>query len=364
MIKSLSKILVSHRFKIWLIVISTAIITGIFFLSIESNYKTKDVVPEFSALTRTEQKKLGPFFAKVKVGLYIKDFSRFDVINNDFVMDAVVWFEFNPAEVSLSQIEKFSFLDGEIKYKSKPDIKITDSRVFAKYEVIVGFNSDLRFHYYPYGYHRLPIIVTNNYIPTSGMVFITSDASFTVDKRMALSNWVIDDYTTDYGFRVTKFEQVDEKKHLAYPLAIFVVDFSNIGVKNALIIFIPILFSILLGLFSLLVPLVYGIYNWVGITFATAAITSILGYRFVIQNMMPKVGYTTITDAVYTLTLAIVFVPFVLQVIISFMVSVKHKKIPEEVAFGLARWLNVLMSMAFIILTLITIIFLYKIMIL
>lgn len=262
------KFLVDYQFKIGAIIFSTFVILLIFAGSFY-NYKTADTTPEFSLLTRKEQRELGPFSTKVRAGLYVKEFPKFDVINNNFIMDAVVWFEYDPTSLTLENIGKFSFLDGSIKKKSEPDVKMIKDRVFVKYEVIVEIRSDLSFKYYPYDYHILPIFLTNNYISTSGMVFITADENFNIDRSLKLSNWAIDDITTDYGYRRASFDKIDENKHLEYPLALFTLTFSSMGIKDALIIFIPILFSILLGLFSLFIPLVYGELNVLGQAFST-----------------------------------------------------------------------------------------------
>ena len=77
-----------------------------------------------------------------KTGLFIKSFPVFDAIKNSFMVDSVVWFEFNGDEVMLETIDKFSFDNGKIMSKSPPDIKVVNGKIFAKYNV-TKVNQDL-----------------------------------------------------------------------------------------------------------------------------------------------------------------------------------------------------------------------------
>src|SRR3990167_4061618 len=54
----------------------------------------------------------------IKTGLMIKNFSQFNVMKNNFVMDGVIWFEFNPHLVSIEKIENFSFENMSVKSKA------------------------------------------------------------------------------------------------------------------------------------------------------------------------------------------------------------------------------------------------------
>ena len=55
---------------------------------------------------------------------------------------------------------------------------------------------------------------------------------------------------------------------------------------------------------------------------AITAITALLGYRFVIERMMPQVGYFTTTDTIYTFLLVFAFFCFLYQLIITRFYSI------------------------------------------
>jgi hypothetical protein len=144
------------------------------------------------------------------------------------------------------------------------------------------------------------------------------------------------------------------------------IEFSSAGSKDALIIFIPILFTVLLGLFALLMPLAFDEDNYLGLTLAAAAITSHLAYRFVIQTMMPSVGYTITTDSVYVFALVILFVCFAFIIIGSYIAATltqKNAASREEKVLTIQE-INLWFVISFIGLLIISVVCLYNFMVL
>ncbi len=356
--KLIIKIARSYKYRIISALILTFSVSAIFVTSL-FRHKTADPIPKISFITREKQKELGPFTSVVKTGFYIKNISKADVINNNFSINGVVWFEFDPSEVMLSMVEKFSFLDGVIVQKAEPNIKMIGERVFVKYEVVVELSSDLRYHYYPYDSHRLPIILINDYVSTYEMFFITADANFNIDPSVSLSNWKVDDITTDYGYRTANFEGISSRKKVNYPLTLFLLEFSSLGIKNILVVFIPVLFNILLALFCLLIFYRRGEEHFDILTMASVALTSQIAFRFVLNTMMPNVGYSTVADNVYTTGLGVIFFVFFVVAIGVFYIRRKFKT-PEE-AEQTILFQNFVNFMFFIGLAIFVVTFLYNI---
>lgn len=46
--------------------------------------------------------------------MHINDFSEFDMVKGVFVVDATVWFRFNPSLISLDRIKRFTFDKAEM----------------------------------------------------------------------------------------------------------------------------------------------------------------------------------------------------------------------------------------------------------
>src|SRR6188472_2239181 len=93
----------SLRFQIVSIII-TSIALGICMYGQYKTFQTFDPKPELyhHLITAADQS-----VHVVQTGLFIKNFSTFDIIKNTFTMDAIIWFTFNPKNIGLDTIEEF-----------------------------------------------------------------------------------------------------------------------------------------------------------------------------------------------------------------------------------------------------------------
>lgn len=277
-------------------------------------FNTTDTIPQLKPINTEALKKLGSFTVHVNIGLFIKNFSVFDVNKNTYIVDSIVWFEFNSDEITLDIIEKFSFDNGKILYKSPADIKIDKDKVFAKYNVTFELKTDLNFHRFPFEDHRLPIIISNDFVTPDELVFVVDATSFRIRENIAPAGWKFHDTHVDSGYLPILLNQQDESKKAENPKALFVLNFIKASARKTLVIFIP-LFAVV---FLSLIAFIMNTTNTVGkFTVATTAMTTLLGYRFVIEQIMPQVGYFTTTDIIYLFLLIFIFANFFIQLLMT-----------------------------------------------
>ena len=309
---AITELIRKSYFKITIMVTMCVILTIIFSLAL-FRFNTSDPEPEVKVLTVEKEREFGLFKSRVFTGLFVQNFPEFDMINNKFVMDGIVWFEYNPDEVMLDVLGKFSFVNGNIISKSTPDVQIKKNRTFVKYTVRVEFKSNLKYYKFPLEDHRIGIVLTNEYLTPYEVIFEVVNTNFTVNPNIFISNWKVHRLNTNRGYTQNILDQVDESKKTEKPIAVFMIDFVKGGIRKAFIIFVPIFLSFLLGLFAFLLT----ISNIVGrATLAVSSVSTLLGYRFVIERMMPSVGYFTTTDHVYVILLAFAFAMFVFQTLL------------------------------------------------
>lgn len=284
----------------------------IFFKIATSNFKPTDAVPEFKIIDAAKQKEFGQLTAKVKAGLFVKNFSEFDVKNNKFVADCVVWFEFNSDEVMLGTIGMFSFDNGDIIMKSEPDVKIQERKTIAKYDVKVVFKSSLNYHHFPLDGHRISLILTNNFVTPREMFFTVENGAFRLAEGIFIADWLLKDTVTDAGYTESSLDRDDQSKISSRPQVSFTISVDVKGVRKLLIIFLPILIAIFLSMFSYVASYKNPTQRQI---LSTASISAITGYRFVIENLLPPVGYFTTTDYFFIFMLLVAFFNFVFQTI-------------------------------------------------
>jgi len=273
-------------------------------------FNTTDQVPKIQAINTEVIKNLGAFSAKVKIGLMLKQFPSFDVTHNLFTIDSIIWFEFNADEIMLETIERFSIDQGSIKYRSPASIKIIGNKILAKYNVLFELKTDLQFHKFPFEDHRLTIVISNTFVSPEEMYYIVDNTSFQLQPDIFPGSWKVVDTNVDAGFVNLNLDKEDASKQISNPKTLFIINFAKASIKQLMIIFIP-LFSA--SCFSLL-SFAMNIANPVGrFTLAISGFTALLGYRFVIEQVMPKVGYFTTTDEIYLFLLMFSFICFLFQ---------------------------------------------------
>jgi len=339
----------NNKFKITLLCLLLVYLLIIFKISL-ARFNTTDTIPPFKAMTTEALKQLGAFTVRVKVGLFVKSFPVFDAIKNTFLADSIVWFEFNGDEIMIETIDKFSFDNGRITYKSPPDIKIVGSRIFVKYNVLFELKTDLNFKKFPFEDHRLPMMLSNDFVTPEEMVFVVDDSSFQVLPKVFPSGWKLADLSVDAGFTPLELDKQDATKKSENPKAFFILNFAKASGRKALIIFMPLFSAIILSLLSFLMS----IGNIAGISaIVITAVTALLGYRFVIEQMMPQVGYFTTADSLYLFLLSSAFLILFIQLLItrqhaSLKGALEHDK---KAVIGIAR-IELLSSIIFIIMSL------------
>ncbi|MBY0353286.1 hypothetical protein K2W90_02875 [Candidatus Babeliales bacterium] len=291
------------------------------------HFRSEDPVPDAEMISIDMRKQFRDIAAQVRVGLYVKSFSKFDFVANNFIMEAVVWFEFNKNEITLETIEKFSFERSEILSRSDPKVTMDGNKINVKYNVIVSLHSNLEFQRFPLEDHRLSIELINEFVSPNEMYFDddVDSLSFVIDEEVFTADWEVESLRAFSGYTALHYDQYHEDKKIGIPKAVFIIDFKKVGVKKMLVIFVPLFASVLLALLTFLMSFNSYISK---ITLSATAITALLGYRFVIENMSPKVGYFTVTDKFFIFFLVLSFFIFIFQLLLirQYMISIDKDK--------------------------------------
>jgi hypothetical protein len=307
-------VLLSIKLKFAAFVLLFFYIIGIFAYTL-SSYRSDDPIPDVKVISLKMRKQFRDLTSIVKVGLLIRNFSTLDFINNNFVADAMIWFEFNRDELMLSTIDQFSFENSKIIHKSNPYVTIDGNTMLVKYDIIFDIKTDVNFYRFPLEDHRLSVVLTNNFINPKEMYFddTGSGLSFVVSRNLFTSNWQVYSLNTLSGYSSVHFDQHNEHRHMLSPKAVFTVNFHKSGINKILLIFVPIFAAVFIALFTFLMS--FNSYQG-KTTLGVTAVTALLGYRFVIQQMSPPVGYFTLTDKLFIFFLIFSFIIFVFQILL------------------------------------------------
>lgn len=273
----------------------------------------------------------------VETGIHIKNFTDFDFIQNIFEIDAIVWFKFDPNTISLKTIESFSFDMGIIKEKGDPIIRIINKILFVQYPVRVKFKARLNFSMFPLDDHQISLVLKNEKISHNEIRFISKHNYFTTTPFLYTSDWIKVKHHVENGGLSSMLDSSDKNKSSLYPCTVFSIDFTQSGIRKLLVLFMPLFLTFLLGLFSLILKL-KGTETSIN-RLAISGLSGLIILRFVIESLSPKVGYFTIIDTVYTVSLGCVFIVFMVEILfIHYIQNMKTKKLSiEETNLKLTR---------------------------
>jgi hypothetical protein len=282
-------------YQIILIVIS-ALVTSYFLYHRLVSYYPHDPKPVINALTPEKIAEFGGYQGAVNVGLYINKFEKADFTRNEFIFTGIIWFEFNPDVISLATLEKFSFENGEILDRSKPETRVMLNKLMVRYNIKVRFGSVLDYRDFPLDDHRLYLILVHQFVSPGEIMFQSNRRDFIVNAQ--ISGWEQVDHAVEPGFGTLLLDTYDAKKKVDYPLVLFSIDYSRFSVRYILSILLPLMMVFYLILFS------FSVDPNPSITLSAGGVTGILAYRFVIENMSPQAANFMISDYLFLLFLA------------------------------------------------------------
>ena len=170
--------------------------------------------------------------------------------HNKFTIDAIIWFEFDPALVSLETVEKFSFDKGDIIKKTTSDTKVIEGKFFAQFNITVRFTTNLLFEMFPLDDHRLYLILTNKFVTPSEVVYQAFISGFTLSEDMFVAGWQSVDHNVFTGYSEARLDESDAKKVVLNPKVVFSIDFKRFGTQRIFLIFLPIFLMFFIGILS------------------------------------------------------------------------------------------------------------------
>lgn len=302
------------KFKFFALAAALIYIVVLFWFVLK-DFRSNDPYPQLNTIKVEDNTPSQILSTIVRPGLIIKNFSTFDLPHNNFVIDALVWFEFPKGELMIETIDKFSIDNGKIISKSQPHVSFNGNAMIVRYDVIFELKTNLSFLRFPLEDHRLSIIINNTQVTVDEMHFEEHAAhnTFKITPEAYSPNWKIQRLEAYTGYTKLYFDDNDKQSVIETPKAAFIINLGKEGINKALIIFVPLFAAVFFALFTFLMSF----NSYQGKTnLALTAVTAILGYRFVIQQMSPAVSYFTLSDKIFLFFLFLSFGILLFQIIL------------------------------------------------
>lgn len=314
MIKKLVGSIMSMLSNIWFqiaVIIFSLIALFLIGYQFSTYYSAIEKDPEFTYSVSKEKDIKNNYATTVNVGFHINNFWKFDVNNNDFVVDAVLWFSFNPGNVSMDVIDKFEIENAEIIKQTGPILRMVGDKLFAYYYLRIQFKSLIDYRNFPLDDHRLFIIITNKTIAKE-FLYTADKESFSKQPFFHyLKDYKLIGYNARFGYQNLPLHFWDQRREVSYPAVVFSLDFKKSGFGDILVVFAPLFLMFFFGIMSLILDIVY---ETTIVSLSLGSLSALVLYRFILQGVSPAgAGFTT-SDKSYFIVLVLSFFVFIAEI--------------------------------------------------
>lgn len=300
----------SPWFNIVCMMITTCFLAWILYYPI-TYFDSKDAIPGLAILTPQQLKEFSLTQTNVEVGLYIWDVQELDMPKSSLIMDATIWFIFDPRIISLERIGKFTFEKSDIQKKSEATTRLLpNNKLFASYDIHVKFTLPFNFQDFPFDDHKISLDLTNRFLSAHEAIFISSRSNLSISPEVHINEWNYVDREVHAGFSEDVINKNDAETSVYEPHVIFSIDYNRAGIRYIISIILPILMVFFITLFSFSFdPEKDTRYDVASLLISL--VMALLAYRFVIENLSPGVGYFMISDYIFiffTIATTMVFI--------------------------------------------------------
>jgi len=337
-----------------LIVIIVTIFYVTFFLFWQSN--NLDAVDPIPTILQLDPKAINRT-SQVEVGLHINNFQQFSIQNNEFTLDGIVWFKFPIGSEALKTVSDFSFnnsfllYSGQTVYKYPPIIKLIGNNVLVSYHIIITFKSNLNYHHFPLGGHIINLELQNKNATPYEFYFVSKKENLTLNDDIFVTDFKPISLQVKTGYKSAELSNQQHGMEISYPTTVFSITFINLGIRDLISLYFPMLVLFFIALFCLLLDVT----DASRLSYAATAVPILVLFRMVIDAVSPKIGYSTHIDYIYYL---LVFLSMLILLLQTYVILVLHraKMHSEKISDGTKQHLERTNDIAFFIILLLLIV--------
>ena len=255
-----------------------------------------------------------PFVAaqdQVEVGLYVLNLGKFDIATGSFTAD----FYLSMKCESECSPENFEFMNG----RAASVEKIIDEPNEKFYRIQANLNSPIDLRSFPFDAQRMQIILEDKAKTTEDLVYITNLQESGIDPSIVFTGWNMDGWSANVSQH--DYSVYNE----TYSQYVFSIDISRIVLNAFLKTFLPVIFIMLVVVFSFLIDP-----DKVStrLTMAGSSLVASVMFHVSISNQIPPVGYLTFADKFMMVTYMVLLFSFIINVA---MLELQERKKTEVV---------------------------------
>lgn len=251
---------------------------------------------------------------EVQVGLYLINLGKFDVATGSYTADFYLHFKCSqPCDP-----ENFEFFNGRAasidKIEDKPDEKF--------YRIQANLNSQIDLRKFPFDEQKMEIVLEDKKNTIDKIVYVPLKEESGIDKSIAFAGWNID------GWKAESRQHSYPFYNETYSQYVFVVDTSRIGLNSFIKTFLPVIFIVIIVIFSFLIdPDKIA----TRLAMAGSSLVAAVMFHVSITNQIPPVGYLTFADKFMGLSYIILLSTFIINILMLQFQELKKQELVERI---------------------------------
>ncbi len=248
---------------------------------------------------------------QVEVGLYVLNLGKFDIATGSFTADFYLSMK---CEVECHP-ENFEFMNG----RAASIEKIIDEPKEKFYRIQANLNSPIDLRSFPFDAQKMQIIIEDKAKTTEDLIYIPNLEESGIDDSIVFTGWNMDGWSANVSEH--NYSVYDE----TYSQYVFSIDISRIVLNAFLKTFLPVIFIMLVVVFSFLIDP-----DKVStrLTMAGSSLVASVMFHVSISNQIPPVGYLTFADKFMMVTYMVLLFSFIINVA---MLELQERKKTEVV---------------------------------
>lgn len=250
----------------------------------------------------------------VKVGVWLVNVEKVDLSANSYRLDFYLWFQYNPSQISLSDLQQFKFINGA---PSMYVVDVNETQSYLEYRVRGDFIKTFDFSRYPFETHELAVEIEHKKLDTNSLVF-EQDSASNIDPEANVAGWKLG------GFQTSVIEHSYDEE--TFSRFVFSIDLQRPALSSFIKTVLPIAVITTISLLAFfMAPQNFAQRVTLGVTTLLSATT----FHLSLLSGIPPTGYLTFADkmmlSVYTIFL------YNLSVSVYIMRFVEAKRIDDAV---------------------------------
>ncbi|MEK6886780.1 MAG: hypothetical protein AABW88_03030 [Nanoarchaeota archaeon] len=241
------------------------------------------------------------FATDVNVGIYVLNLGKFDISTGSFTADFYV--SLTCKEECPPQ--KFEFMNG--RAISRDIDKVIDQPNEKFYRIFANLVSPVDLKRFPFDTQHMQIILEDKLSTIENISYVPAIKESGIDPSIIFPGWQI------HGWNATVTEHHYPVYNETYSQYAFTVTISRIALNSFLKTFLPVIFIVLIVMFSFLIdldkiPVRLGIVG--------SSLIGAVMFHVSITNQIPAVSYLTFADKFMLLSYIIILYAFILNAVL------------------------------------------------